>query len=409
MRRSKTTALLEAAALSALAHGSLLVLLGLRLLHATPVIPAAEPEGARVAIDSADGAATSTMAWVDVVPDPAVTPAPEPIPTPALSGDQARFVAAPTSPGRGTTDEELAAPSPDTGAGAGRRPIEATRRDLSTLRTRSSDGAHPYRQERERTSARASSPQPIRQEPVVGVGDSSRTMHPGAPAMAPETELPSEAEGESAPELASVQPARPIADGRDPSRGDGPLDAEQGRRRFDTEELGVARDDRFARASSDENHPGRIELSRPAAAGLDPNGVGRGPSELPGAVSRTSAGLAPAVRGAEVDAPAGPSIQLSAAEREYLRYQSEIRRRVAGALRFPKRLALLLEQGETVVHFVVRPDGKLEGAVRVVKSAGFDEFDAAAVSAVTRAAPFPATGHPLSVSMPIAFDNPLVR
>ena len=51
----------------------------------------------------------------------------------------------------------------------------------------------------------------------------------------------------------------------------------------------------------------------------------------------------------------------------------------------------------------------LGGAVRIIKSAGFDEFDAEAVSAVTRAAPFPATGRALSVSMPIAFDNPLVR
>jgi TonB family protein len=82
---------------------------------------------------------------------------------------------------------------------------------------------------------------------------------------------------------------------------------------------------------------------------------------------------------------------------------------VKAALKFPKKLGLMLEQGETVVHFVVRADGRLAGAVTVIKSAGFDEFDAAAVSAVNRAAPFPATGRALSVSMPIAFDNPLVR
>jgi TonB family protein len=82
---------------------------------------------------------------------------------------------------------------------------------------------------------------------------------------------------------------------------------------------------------------------------------------------------------------------------------------VASVLRFPKRLALMLEQGETVVQFVVRADGRLQGSVKVVKSAGFAEFDQEAVAAVTRAAPFPAVGHPLSVSMPIAFDNPVVR
>jgi TonB family protein len=400
---------LRAAALSGLFHGVLLSVLALRLLRGSPASSTEEGTLETIALESASGSGTMNMAWVDVVPEPAPVPPLATVATPALSGDQARFVAAPSSPGRGTTDETLGAPAPDTGAGAGRRAAEATRRDLSTLRTRLSDGAHPYRQERERTSARATSPQPIRQEPLVGIGDSSRTMHPGGPQTAPDAELPSEAEGESGPELKTAERSPPVGEGRDPSRGDGPLDAEQGSRRFDVEAEGTARDDRWTRAASDENHPGRIELSRPAAAGADPNGVGRGPSETPGAVSRPVEGLASAVRGAEADAPPGPSVQMSAAEREYQRFQAEIRRRVAGALRFPRRLALQLEQGETVVHFVVRPDGKLEGAVRVVKSAGFDEFDAAAVSAVTRAAPFPATGHPLSVSMPIAFDNPLVR
>jgi TonB family protein len=100
---------------------------------------------------------------------------------------------------------------------------------------------------------------------------------------------------------------------------------------------------------------------------------------------------------------------MSASEREYQRSLAEIQRRVVSRLRFPRRLALELEQGEVVVHFVVRPDGRIDGAVRIVKSAGFDEFDAEAVSAVTRAAPFPPMSRPLSASMQIGFDNPLVR
>ena len=44
-----------------------------------------------------------------------------------------------------------------------------------------------------------------------------------------------------------------------------------------------------------------------------------------------------------------------------------------------------------------------------VRSAGFDEFDAEAVSAVTRAAPFPPMNRQFAISMPISFDNPLVR
>jgi len=100
---------------------------------------------------------------------------------------------------------------------------------------------------------------------------------------------------------------------------------------------------------------------------------------------------------------------MSAAEREYRRALGEIQRRVSKALRFPKRLALELEQGETVVYFVLRPDGRIDGKVRILKSAGFDEFDAEAVSAVTRAAPFPPMNRQFAISMPISFDNPLVR
>jgi TonB family protein len=393
---------LPAAALSGLAHGALLMVMVVRLLHGGPAPAAAEGLGA-----PASELELAIAAWIDVVPE--VAPPAPPVPTPpVLEGDQAQLAPVPQSPGHGTTEKRQAAPAADSGAGAGRRPAEATRRDLSTLRTRVADGSRFYRQEREHTAARATSPQPIRQEPVVGMGDTSRTLHPGGPVAAPDTELPAQAEGEAAPEL-KVDDRVALADGDDATRGDGPLDAEQGRRRFDVEAGGVARDDRWTRATSDATQPGRIEVSHPVAAGTDPAGEGNGPSLAAGAVSRPSAGAAPSVHGALVDAPPGPSVAMSAAEREYQRSQAEIRRRVVEALRFPRRLALSLDQGETVLHFVVRPDGKLDGAVRVVKSAGFEEFDAAAVSAVTRAAPFPATGRAIPISMPVAFDNPLVR
>ena len=48
-----------------------------------------------------------------------------------------------------------------------------------------------------------------------------------------------------------------------------------------------------------------------------------------------------------------------------------------------------MEQGETIVYFVVGVEGRVSEGPRVVKSSGFDEFDSAAVRAVRRAAPFP--------------------
>ncbi|HMC94902.1 MAG TPA: TonB family protein, partial [Polyangia bacterium] len=81
---------------------------------------------------------------------------------------------------------------------------------------------------------------------------------------------------------------------------------------------------------------------------------------------------------------------------------------------FPKALALRLEQGETFVQFVVGVDGRLGDGPRAVKSSGFEEFDAAAIRAVRRAAPFPpmpdpGASRPLSVSLRVTFDNPVVR
>jgi TonB family protein len=63
---------------------------------------------------------------------------------------------------------------------------------------------------------------------------------------------------------------------------------------------------------------------------------------------------------------------------------------------------------------VVGIDGRLGDGPRVMKSSGFEEFDAAAVRAVRRAAPFPpmpdpGSARPLPVSLRVTFDNPVVR
>jgi protein TonB len=102
------------------------------------------------------------------------------------------------------------------------------------------------------------------------------------------------------------------------------------------------------------------------------------------------------------------------AERYYDRYKLKVRQRMYDVLEFPKALALRLEQGETVVMFVVNVDGRIGEGPRVVKSSGFAEFDNAALRAVRSAAPFPPmsdrrSARPLTVTMPVTFDNPVIR
>jgi protein TonB len=92
----------------------------------------------------------------------------------------------------------------------------------------------------------------------------------------------------------------------------------------------------------------------------------------------------------------------------------EIRARVNDALIWPRALAIRLEQGETIVRFVVLPDGTLSDNLHVVKSSGFREFDQAAVAAIRKASPFPPMRHasraqPLPVTMPVMFSNPVIR
>lgn len=396
----------------------LLGVLSLRVGRLTPagltVVPIAIPlEAPAVAGAEVDQAATAVAVDLTEVAleDPsAVPPAPEPPPADLPVGDQERIVERESSPQRGNTTAPGTAAA-DTGMMPGKAVPAAFRRDSSTLHARLGDGAELYQPSREQTARRASSPQPIRQERVVGMRDSARDQRPRPAAeVTPPPTSPPEAGGALDPEVVLAPDQLPPRDpGRDLARGDGPLDTEQGPRRFDVENEGIARDTHAARAASDETQPGRLDLSSPSASGPNDGAPGRGPSEAPGAVSRPSTGVAPAVYGANAVVERGQELALSTAEREYLRYLAEIRRRVASVLRFPKRLALMLEQGETVVHFVVRADGKLAGDVQIVKSAGFDEFDAEAVRAVTRAAPFPRTGRTLNVSMPIAFDNPVVR
>jgi TonB family protein len=316
------------------------------------------------------------------------------------------------------------APAPDSGLAGGAPLDHAFRLDRSTLRSRLTDGAAEAQPSRLRISSRRASPQAIRRESTIGVGDSVRTVVPTrAPISSANAAADPAVGGEPAGAALAAAPAT-LADGAplvarvDPeptaAHAVGPLDAEEGKRTFDTQQPGRAADNRTQRTASAELHPGITDFSRAAAAQPIALAEGRGPSQSPGAVSRPASGTAAAELGARNPRELGREIAERTLDRRYDRYIDEIRQRVRRIREFPRSLAVRLLEGETIVVFVVDVNGRLGDGPRVIKSSGFEEFDAAAMRAVRRAAPFPpmpdaATARPLSVSLRVIFDNPVVR
>jgi TonB family protein len=351
--------------------------------------------------------------------------APPPLVRPwdAPSGDRDNPIARTRAPADGDSHDRQP-PAPDSGLAGGAPLDHAFRRDRSTLRSRLTDGAAEAQPARLRVSRRRASPQAIRREPTVGIGDSVRTLEPSRAPISPANPAavpalggdPAGAALAAAP--AALSNAPPLVARVDPApnaaRAVGPLDAESGRRAFDTQQPGPAADNRTQRTASAELHPGITDFSRAAAPQPIALADGRGPSQSPGAVSRPATGTAAAVVGARNPRDLSGDIAERTLARRYDRYIDEIRQRVRRIREFPRSLAVRLLEGETIVVFVVDVNGRLGDGPRVIKSSGFEEFDAAAVRAVRRAAPFPpmpdaATARPLSVSLRVIFDNPVVR
>jgi TonB family protein len=173
----------------------------------------------------------------------------------------------------------------------------------------------------------------------------------------------------------------------------------------------VVADDQESRAASSESHPSITDLTVAAVSGNTREG--RGSSDMPGAVAAPTIGKAAALSGAR-SITDGTEEEVRTRERIYNRYTQEIGARVNDALVWPRALAIRLEQGETIVRFVVLPDGQVSDNLRVVKSSGFSEFDQAALDAVRKASPFPPMrdpggARPLPVKLPVTFSNPVIR
>jgi TonB family protein len=377
--------------------------------HATFLIPvlwqsAARGDRSEIALaqaplDPHDSIEVSEADFARPEPEPEKTnPPAAPAPS-GLTADMASISASPQAPRQGVV-LKAPRPAPDTGRGPGMKVPASWRRDRSTLRERLTDGVAVYQPSREGTHAAASSPQALRREPVVGIGDSSRAQSPRQV-----TEVMAASEDESAPPAAGTEGGT----GEAAVKGEGPVDAIAGRRTFDVDREGRAKDSEMVRAASNEPRPGIIDFSAAAAMGPKEGTSGRGPAATPGAVSQPARGTGASVAGSPQPVAVGAVTELSAAEREYQRNELEIRRRVSEVLRFPRKLAVMLEQGETILRFAVQMDGRIAGQVQVVKSAGFEEFDQEAVGAVNRAAPFPKMSRPINVSMRVPFQNPVIR
>jgi TonB family protein len=348
-----------------------------------------------------------------------VQPVERPLDAPA--GDRDNAVDRTRAPATGDGLERRA-PAPDRGANGGAPLAHAYRLDASSLRARLTDGAAETQPSRFRVARHRASPQAMRREPRIGIGDSVRTITPARPAvMLAQTGAGVPAErGEPAGGGASVvsppavpSPA-PVGDKPTDVHAVGPLDAEAGTRRFDVQTPGAAADDQTQRTASAERHPGITDFSQPAAPAHVAAPTGRGPADTPGAVARPTSGSAPSEMGAPTPQQDALVVDERTQDRRYQRYYQEISQRVARVREFPKSLALRLEQGETIVQFVLGVDGQLRDGPRVIKSSGFSEFDSAALRAVKRAAPFPPmpdrlNARPVPVSLRQIFDNPVIR
>jgi TonB family protein len=298
------------------------------------------------------------------------------------------------------------APAQDQGTNAGKPTPPAFRLDRSTLHARLSDGASVYQPEHERTSRTASSPQAERRERVTGIGEVSRSQRP-ATVNDPAFKLPEQnSEADDLQAAESDEHSNRKALGVGVLRGQGPLAAEEGERRFDVGQEGTARDSRWAPQLSAELHVGLMDLSAVSAPGPQDGTAGKGVGKQNGSVALASQGTAPSVAGGAAVTGQGPGGEGEALR---VRHELEIGQRIHRFLRFPHHLELMLEQGETIVAFVVTAEGRLAGRVEVIKSAGFSEFDEEAVAAVQRAAPFSPPGRALALSVRVPFQNPVVR
>jgi len=128
--------------------------------------------------------------------------------------------------------------------------------------------------------------------------------------------------------------------------------------------------------------------------------------------SGAGAGSVASRRGVPWGDPQGAALWLTSRDRRYTDYFRGIYRKVNPLWVFPKKLEVLLEQGDVLIEFTILADGDVRD-VRVRKSSGFSQFDDNVVAAIRKAAPFgripDGLGSRLRIVAPFEFANPMVR
>lgn len=240
------------------------------------------------------------------------------------------------------------------------------------------------------------SPEP---KPITEAGDTRETPHGHAQVGHERTPRGiARGRGRSAQLAAQVEFARPNVDQGPAATPAEALDAKV-RDNQDAELLAAIMQRSIVDASA------QRALARAAGSGGSEHGPGL-----------SQAGDAQGARARPYMPGPGNANALDTADKRYVRWFVEQKQRVQDQLVFPLQRALAKDQGTSIYRVIVRRDGGLATAPRLVRSSGFSDFDEAAVVAIRRALPFTplpdqlAPGEAdLSLLIPVAFSNPMVQ
>jgi TonB family protein len=198
------------------------------------------------------------------------------------------------------------------------------------------------------------------------------------------------------------------------SRPDDRLLVETGERATEAERLGRLRDPVDSASASNARTTGPLELTRPSSGGRAEDGGVEGGRDRAGPLERSPhRGNGSAASTADLATGRGRESLRAARTDPYFRRLFE---RLDRTVRFPRELALALEQGDLVVTFSLAVGDGAIGDLKVVKSSGFAEFDRELIRALGQVGPLGPVPRALRgkaprllVTAPYAFKSPLIR